>query len=122
MKIFSRHSLAIGVAVSALAGCASAPSSPTMADMMRQDANQAQAQVDLKNQIAKEWEKGNKLVQSGEKKLKSGDEKVKSGQKQLDEGKSLIDEGNKELDEGKKAMLESEMKFKTSFPAAPKAN
>jgi hypothetical protein len=126
MEKQSRRSLVIGFALTALAGCASTPDKPTVADFMRKDASQAQAQVDLKNQIAQEWEKGNKLVMSGEKKVKSGEEKVKSGedkaksgQKQIDEGRSLLEGGNKEIDEGRKMMQESELKFRTSFPEAP---
>ena len=113
---------AVGVAMLALAGCRSTPN-PSTADLMRTHAFESQAQADLKNQLAKNWERGSKLVQSGEKHIKDGEKRIKDSEKEirsaerdLKKGRSQVDEGNREIDEGRKLMQESRRRFRENFP------
>ncbi|MEO8419316.1 MAG: hypothetical protein ABI475_11395 [Methylophilaceae bacterium] len=96
-----------------LAGCASTPNT---ADIMRAHAADAQDQVDLKNQLAKDWSRGAKMVQSGEKRVKNGEKKVKSAENDLKDGQAQVEQGNQEIAEGRKLMQESEQHFHENFP------
>jgi outer membrane murein-binding lipoprotein Lpp len=96
-----------------LAGCSS---KPTKADQMRSYATELQKQVDLKNSLAKDWEKGAKLVESGENLLKEGEDKVKQAEELMEEGKDDIEKAKEEISEGKKLIEESEKAFKENFP------
>lgn len=106
--------LAAGAVVITLAGCASTPNT---ADIMRAHAADAQSQVDLKNQLAKDWSRGANLVQSGEKRVKRGEKKVKSAEEELKEGQDQVERGNQEIAEGRKLMQESEQHFHENFPS-----
>lgn len=113
-----RNSLvASGVCISlcllALAGCAG---KPTTADFMKQHGTEAQAHVDLKNQLAQDWEKGEKLLATGEKRVKEGEKRVKSAERDLKRGQDDIERGRREIAEGQKLISESENKFRENFP------
>jgi hypothetical protein len=99
--------LAVGSSMLALAGCASAP--PTSGDLMRGHGAEAQSQVDLKYQLAKDWDRGSQLVASGEKRLEAGERRVKDGQRD-------IKRGNREISEGQKLIQDSERRFREEFP------
>ncbi len=105
--------LAAAATLLALAGCAS---SPTTADLMRSHATDAQGDVNLKNQLAKDWEKGSKLMASGTKQVEEGKEMIDDAEDALKEGRELVDEGNRDIDEGRRLMLNSERQFKENFP------
>lgn len=94
-------------------GCSS---KPTTADLMRGHASEAQAQVDLKNQLAKDWERGTSLVSSGERKVSDGEKRVRAAERDLERAKRQITQGNKEIADGKKLVTESETRFKQAFP------
>lgn len=103
----------MGIAVVVLAGCAGQPST---ADLMRAHALEAQAQVDMKNQLAKDWERGSKLVRSGEKSVERGEKQIKSAEKDLKEGRERVEQGERDILEGRKLMQESERQFHENFP------
>ncbi|KIH78131.1 hypothetical protein SAMN05660860_03194 [Geoalkalibacter ferrihydriticus] len=104
----------ISLCLFALAGCANKP--PTTADLMRQHATEGGAQVDLKNQLTKDWEKGAKLVETGEKRVKDGEKRVKSAERELKRGQDDIERGRSEISEGQKLINMSEKKFRENFP------
>jgi peptidoglycan hydrolase CwlO-like protein len=96
------------------AGCA--PKTTTTADLMKGHAVEQQAQVELKNQLAKDWEKGAKLISSGEKRVKSGEKRVKSAERDLKRGQDDIERGTREIAEGQRLIQESETRFWENFP------
>jgi hypothetical protein len=99
--------LAVGSSMLALAGCASAP--PTSGDLMRGHGAEAQSQVDLQYQLAKDWDRGSKLVASGEKRREAGERRVKEGERD-------IERGDREISEGRKLIQDSERRFREEFP------
>lgn len=105
--------LATGVVIIALAGCAGPPST---ADLMRAHALKAQAQVDMKNKLASDWDRGSKLVESGEKLVERGEKQIKSAEKDLKEGRDRTELGGREIVEGRNLMQSSEAQFSVDFP------
>ena len=103
----------IGLAFLLLTGCAS---KPTNAELMRRHASELQAQTDLKNQLAKDLDRGSKLVTSGAKRVKDGEKRVKSAERDLKRGQDDIKRGQREIAKGKRLIDESEKKFKENFP------
>lgn len=95
------------------AGCAS---KLTTADFMRGYATEEQAQVDLKNQFAKDWERGQKLIESGTENIEDGEKRVESAGKDLERGKDQIKDGNREVIEGNKLVKDAEQRFREAFP------
>lgn len=95
-------------------GCSS---KPTTADLMRGQASEAQAQVDLKNQLANDWERGTKLVASGERKVSDGEKRIRAAERDLERARKLINDGNKEIADGKRLVTNSERQFEQAFPA-----
>ena len=106
-KLKARVFLAVGSSILALAGCASAP--PTSGDLMRGHGAAAQSQVDRQNQLAKDWDRGSKLVASGERKREAGERRVKEGERD-------IERGTREISEGQKLIQDSERRFREEFP------
>lgn len=102
-----------GFSMFTFAGCAS---KPTTADLMRGHSADEQVQVDLKNQLAKDWDRGRKLIASGNKKIKSGEKSVASAEKDLKDAKDQVETGNRELTEGTQLVQISEARFRESFP------
>lgn len=102
-----------GVVVAVLSGCAGQPST---ADLMRAHALEVQAQVDMKNQLAKDWDRGSKLVRSGEKLVERGEKQIKSAEKDLKEGRERVEQGERDILEGRKLMQQSEQRFHDNFP------
>jgi septal ring factor EnvC (AmiA/AmiB activator) len=103
----------ISLFILVITGCAS---KPTTADIMREHANDSQSRADLKNRLAKDWEKGTKLVSSGEKRVKDGENIVKSAERDLKRGQDDIEWGNREIADGQKLIQESERQFRENFP------
>lgn len=97
-----------------LTGCAG--NQETTADLMRDDATLGQNQVDRKNQIAKDWERGKELIVTGENRLEEGEEQVESAQDELESGQETIERGEEEIAEGKKLVRDSERKFREDYP------
>lgn len=114
MKIsIAASGVGISLCLLALTGCAS---NQTTADLMREDASTGQAQVDLKKQIAKDWEKGKKLIATGENRVEDGEKQVKSAEGNLEQGQEKIQRGRREIAEGEKLILESERTFRKDYP------
>lgn len=97
----------------ALTGCAG---NQTTGDLMRDDARTGQTQVDLKKQIAKDWENGKKLIATGENRVEDGEKQVKSAERNLEQGQDEIQRGRREIAEGEKLVLESERTFRQDYP------
>jgi septal ring factor EnvC (AmiA/AmiB activator) len=104
----------ISVSFLMLAGCASKPT--TTADLMRGHAIEVQAEADLKSQLAKDWEKGAKLLSSGEKRIKDGERRMKLAERDLKQAQDDIERGRREIAEGQNLILESERQFRENFP------
>ncbi|MDO9264803.1 MAG: hypothetical protein Q7U02_12620 [Desulfosalsimonadaceae bacterium] len=92
---------------SILAGCA--PTEPTKADYMRGHAAALQSEVDLRDSLAKDWDRGARLIKTGEKRVKVGEE-------QMAKGKENIEIGNQEILEGRMLIENSERMFHETFP------
>lgn len=99
-----------------LTGCSS---KPTAADFMRGHAAEAQADVDRKNRLAADWEKGTKLISSGERNTSNGEKLLKAAEKDLKRAKQQIARGQQEITDGQKLVSESEQGFKELFPELP---
>ena len=107
--------VSIGLYLFALAGCASKPTTTT-ADLMRQHATEVQSQVDLKDRLAKDWDKGADMVATGEKRVKDGENRVKAAERDLKRGQDDIARGKREVSDGQKLINESERIFRENFP------
>jgi len=105
--------LAASITLLSVTGCSS---KPTTADLMRGHATDAQAQVDLKKQLAKDWEKGTKLVSSGERKVSDGQKRIRNAERDLERARKQVETGNQEIAEGSKLVADSERVFKETFP------
>jgi len=105
--------LIAAMAMAAIAGCARKSDA---GDLMRGHASDVQAQVDLKNQLAKDWDRGQKLIKSGNKNVKKGEKRAKSAEKDLKRAKDRIERGKREIAEGNKLVQDSERRFREEFP------
>ena len=99
----------LAVLTFSLGGCAAPNDPPTPADYMRGHAATLQSEVDLKDSLAKDWDRGAHLIKTGEKRVKVGEE-------QMAKGKENIEIGNQEILEGKMLIENSERTFRESFP------
>lgn len=108
--------LLVAVISSSLGGLAGCASPPTTGDIMRGHATDAQSQATLKDEIAREWEKGRKLVASGESRVKDGEKRVKAAERNLKRGQRDIEQGREEIAEGLELMSKSERRFREHFP------
>lgn len=106
--------LAIAVALVTLAGCAT--QSPTAADRMRGHADDERARADLQSEIAADWDKGQKLVNSGNRKILDGEKTVEKAQESLRRGTALIETGNSEVAEGGILLRDAERRFRAAYP------
>lgn len=103
----------------ALSGCSTTGNDrpTTAADLMRSHADDQQAQVERKNEIAKDWDNAQKMVSEGKKDIEQGNAKVSSARKQLEEGNELIEQGNRKVTEGTERTRDAEQRFSASYPA-----
>jgi len=101
--------LAVGILMFALSGCAGREKPATTADIMRGYAADVQAEVELKEQLAKDWERGSELAQTGR-------ERIRDGQEMIQEGNSQINQGKREVTQGTQLMQDSERRFRENFP------
>lgn len=113
VSIFRR--LAIAVAFVTLAGCAT-QQPPTTADRMRGHATDERARADIQSEIAADWDKGQKLVNSGNRKIMDGEKMVERAQEDLRKGTALIEEGKGEVSEGGILLRDSERRFRSAYP------
>jgi len=103
-----------GVSMFTLSGCAK--KEPTAADLMRSHAKNVQERAELKEQLAKDWEKGQALVISGEKRVQEGEKLIKKAERDLKQGQEQLERGNREIAEGKNLMQQSESRFQQNYP------
>jgi exonuclease VII small subunit len=115
MKTNSGVCLAVGFSVAILAGC-SGSSTPSTADLMRDHATAAQAQIELKKKLASQWERGSELLKEGEQRIKDGEKAIRDAERDLEKARDLVERGKSDVSEGKKLMDESERLFKENFP------
>lgn len=99
-----------------LAGCASAPPEPTLADAMRGHSENAQAQAELKTALAKQWERGNELERDGERRVARARETIEGAEERIDEARDSLERGNDEIETGRALKTESERRFRAAFP------
>ncbi|MBS3762884.1 MAG: hypothetical protein KGZ25_06225 [Planctomycetes bacterium] len=114
LKIVS--GIVISTCLMALGGCTSKPTKPTTADLMKQHATDLQSDVNLRNQLAKEWERAQDLIARGQKRVKNGEKRVKAAERDLKRAQEDIERGEREIAEGQKLVNESERKFRENFP------
>lgn len=103
-------------ALAAVVGCATQEKEPTRADIMRGHADQRQSQADLKNEIARDWERGQTMVQEGESRIRAGERRVESAEENLARGRDQIARGNREVNDGQRMVRDAERRFQTHFP------
>ena len=113
MRIFKLY-LIIAFAMLFLASCGT--KQPTKADLLRQNAEDTQAIVDLKIKIADQWEKGKEMIKEGEEKISESEEYIKELEEELKDAKEKLENAKKEVEEGKKLVEESVKQFKENFP------
>jgi len=110
-----RHGLVV-LAVSVLAGCASTPPEPTLADAMRGHSYEAQYQAELKRELAKRWERGDELENTGERRVERSREEIEQAEEKIAKARQAIERGNREIAEGREMKAESERRFQRRFP------
>lgn len=97
--------LAAASVVAVLASCAGQPST---SDILNGQADSLQKKVDLKRSLAKDLEKGKKLIEEGK-------ERAEDGKKSLEKGNQQIADGSKMIENAKKIYSEQfpgeELKF-----------
>jgi len=99
-----------------LAGCSSKPAAPSMSDMMRGHATESQTRTDLKSDIAKDWDRGQKLIADGNKNVREGERRVERAERDLETGRTQLQRGQRELEEGNRLVQDSERRFREAFP------
>lgn len=75
-------------------GCAS---EPTTADILKESANNAQKKADLQKSLAKDIEKGKKLIAKGKERIEEAQEDLEDGNKEVAEGTRLVENSKKIL-------------------------
>ena len=102
------------------AGCAN--NQPTTADLMRDYAAVQGAEVALKKDLAKDWEKGNTLIAAGEKRVQRAEKDIRQAEKELRNARKALQKGKREIEQGKKLKAGSERKFRNEFPESSLAD
>jgi len=106
-----------GMALVAMLGCAGSPPPPSTADLMRGHADAGQGELRVQRELAKQWEDGNKLVNSGTRRLSDGEQRIRNAESELERGQQQAERGRKEIAEGKTMVEDSERRFRDVFPA-----
>lgn len=101
--------LVFAIAMVALSGCARGEKPATTADIMRGHAADVQTEVDLKEELANQWERGSELSQTGR-------ERIRDGKEMIQEGQSQINQGKRDITQGTQLMQDSERRFRQNFP------
>ena len=109
-------SFAVAGAAVLFSGCAS---NPSKADAMRDHRSnvqfQAQAESELQEQLAQDWDRGQKLIASGQKNINDGERRIDSAEKNLQRGREQLELGNREFAEGTDLVRNSEWRFREAF-------
>lgn len=111
--------MVVGAILLFAGGCASNPAEPTLADSMREHSAEQQRQSDAKQQLARDWERGAKLIEAGEKLVARGEERVKDAEEAIEKGTSEIELGTEQILEGRELKAQSERRFRERYPDLP---
>lgn len=115
--------VAIGVVAAIVTGCAS---NSSKADLMRDHRSevqiQAQAEGELQDQLAQNWDRGQELIESGNKNITDGEKRIESAKKELKSAQDQVDLGNRELAEGTMLVQTSERDFQEAFSSDPEGS
>jgi hypothetical protein len=103
-------------ALGTLSGCASQSKPTTAADVMRGHASDAQEKADLRNELAENWERGQKMIESGNQSISNGERNVTKAENDLRKAQERVAEGRRQIAEGTALVQESEQRFRESFP------
>ncbi len=106
--------LALSSIVLVGAGCAN--NQPTAADMMRDHAAVQGAEVAIKQNLAKDWEEGTRLIVTGEERVEEARKDIRQAEKELRDSRKELQKGQREIDRGTKLKASSERKFRSEFP------
>ncbi|MDT8410521.1 MAG: hypothetical protein RQ741_13060 [Wenzhouxiangellaceae bacterium] len=83
---------------------------------MRQHSDQQQRQSEIKRQLAKDWERGDELIETGRKKVERGQNRIDKAEKELEKGTEEVEQGTRQIAEGQRLKAESERRFRARFP------
>lgn len=84
--------LALLIAGLGLVACSS---QPTTEDLMRQEAKTLEQQVELQKSLARNLEKGKKMIADGQDKVKEGNKIIEKGNTQVSEGTKLVEDSKR---------------------------
>lgn len=104
------------VSIALAAGCASTQPAPTLADAMRGHSDEAQQEAELKRELAKNWERGNKLEATGERRVARAREQIEDAEQKIEDARAAIERGEREVAEGRALKAENERRFRERFP------
>lgn len=106
----------VGVVAAVVSGCAS---NPSKGDLMRDHRSevqiQAQAEGELQDQLARDWDRGQELIESGNNNIADGEKRIEAAKEELKRGKEQVEQGKRELAEGKELVQTSERGFRDAF-------
>ena len=109
--------LAAGGIAAMISGCATSPS--TNANLMREHRSEvevrAQAESELKDQLAQDWENGQNLIASGNQNIENGEKMMDSADRAFIRGRDRLELGKRELAEGTDLVRNSEARFRDEF-------
>lgn len=108
--------LPMALAATIVAGCASEPAAPTVADRMRGHAADMQQEADLKSALAQQWERGRELAAAGNRKIEEGERRMRAAERDMEKAREQVRSGRSELKEGQKLVEEAEQRFRREFP------
>ncbi|KKL02864.1 hypothetical protein EIK76_02130 [Rheinheimera mesophila] len=117
MNSIKKISLAAAIAL-LVTGCSSTEE-PSMAQMMRSHAGSMQSQVELQNQLAKDWETGTKMVARAKEQSIDAQQRIQEAEEELAEARSDAAEARQQQEEGERLIKESQLKFQRAFPQLP---
>lgn len=109
-------SLAVVLGAAIITGCASEPAAPTVADRMRGHAAEVQQEADLKGSLAKQWERGSKLVATGSRRVEEGEQRLQAAKREQEKAREQIERGRSEMREGRELVEDAEQRFQQQFP------
>lgn len=98
-----------------IAGCSSS-AEPSMADMMRNHAGSMQSQVELQNQLAKDWETGTIMVTRAKEQGIEAQKRLKEAEEALADARSDAADAKEQQEKGERLVQESQLKFQQAFP------
>lgn len=99
-----------------VAGCASKPVEPTLADAMRGHSEESQRLSETKKELARDWERGSALIEEGSERVARGEQRIEQAEQAIEKGTAEIERGNEQIAEGRALKAQSEQRFRERFP------